>query len=116
MASDPPGREGLSLLAVQGLPVIELPSYTIHYAKDMTLEWEPPIGSDELALALSWRFPCVEGLENKMRAAISEFIGNRERRIQSNNNSTSRGSESTKPESIFQPVPQSSQTSIPIIL
>jgi hypothetical protein len=50
-----------------------LPEYEIFYGADHTLEWSPPVGSKELAFALSCRCP-LRDLESKMRAATRRFI------------------------------------------
>jgi hypothetical protein len=52
----------------------EPPTYEIRYASDHTLEWDPPRGSKELALALSYHFPMEKDLESKMKAATKKFL------------------------------------------
>jgi hypothetical protein len=52
----------------------EPPSYEISYASDHTLKWDPPQGSMELAIALSYHFPIERDLECKMRAATKKFL------------------------------------------
>lgn len=48
-------------------------SYSITVGPDGTLQWNPPIGSEELALALSYHFPLHQTLEAKMQAAIVKY-------------------------------------------
>lgn len=50
------------------------PSYEISYASDHTLKWDPPQGSMELSIALSYHFPIERDLECKMRAATRKFL------------------------------------------
>lgn len=50
------------------------PAYVISYASDHTLQWDPPQGSKELALALSYHFPMERDLEGKMKAATKKFL------------------------------------------
>jgi len=52
----------------------EPPTYKISYAQDQTLVWEPPVGSKELGEALSWKYPDVDGLKQKMKAAMEDFL------------------------------------------
>jgi hypothetical protein len=63
--SDPRSRESTTF---------DPPTYEIRYAFDHTLEWDPPQGSKELALALSYHFPMERDLESKMRAATKKFL------------------------------------------
>jgi len=49
------------------------PEYEISYGEDHTLQWIPPAGSKELAVALSYHFPMGD-LESKMRAATKKFL------------------------------------------
>ena len=56
--------------------VFEPPSYAISYVSDRTghsLEWNPPLGSKELAIALSYHFPLEKNLAGQMRAAIQRY-------------------------------------------
>lgn len=48
--------------------------YTISFAEDKTLQWDPPAGSPELAIALSYHFPMEKGVGGKMRAATKKFL------------------------------------------
>ncbi|KAF4630020.1 hypothetical protein G7Y89_g8131 [Cudoniella acicularis] len=41
---------------------------------DHTLQWNPPVDSKELAVALSYHFPKPKDLESKMRAALHRFL------------------------------------------
>ena len=50
------------------------PEYRITYGHDHTLQWEPPVGSKELAVALSYHFPLQTDLESKMQAATRKFL------------------------------------------
>lgn len=53
--------------------IFEPPEYEISYGEDHTLQWDPPAGSKELAVALSYHFPMGD-LESKMRAATKGFL------------------------------------------
>jgi hypothetical protein len=59
--------------------VFEPPEYRIFYGSDHTLQWEPPAGSKDLAIALSYHFPLQKDLESKMRTATKEFLRNEAR-------------------------------------
>jgi hypothetical protein len=50
------------------------PQYNITYRHDHTLQWEPAVGSKELAVALSYHFPLQTNLESKMQAATRKFL------------------------------------------
>jgi hypothetical protein len=52
----------------------ESPTYEISYGADHTLQWNPPQGSKELAIALSYHYPLERDLESKMRAATKKFL------------------------------------------
>jgi hypothetical protein len=54
--------------------IFSTPQYHINYGDDHTLQWTPPVGSKELAIALSYHFPLQKDLESKMRAAIKVFL------------------------------------------
>jgi len=60
--------------------VFVAPEYSITYGSDHTLQWKPPAGSKELAVALSYHFPSKLGLENKMQAAIKRFMKDEKRK------------------------------------
>ncbi|KAE9372611.1 hypothetical protein N431DRAFT_545198 [Stipitochalara longipes BDJ] len=47
-------------------------------SEDSTLQWEPPAGSDKLAIALSYHFPLEKGVEKKMQAATKQFFKQKE--------------------------------------
>jgi hypothetical protein len=60
--------------------VSELFEYKISYHNDGTLQWYPPAGSKELAIALSYHFPEEKGMKEKMRAAMKEFLRDQRKR------------------------------------
>lgn len=49
-------------------------NYRITRGLDLSLQFNPPIGSLELANALSYRYPMVQDLESKMRRAILDHL------------------------------------------
>ena len=53
---------------------IDPPSYEITYGSDHNLKWDPPQGSKELAIALSYHFPTESDLESKMQSATKNFL------------------------------------------
>ena len=55
-------------------PSVDPPEYKIITGKDGSLQWDPPAGSAELALALSYHFPRQDTIEDKMQAAILRYI------------------------------------------
>ena len=59
--------------------VSELLDYKISVAEDGTLQWDPPAGSQELALALSYHYPVESDVAGKMRAAVKTFLRARRR-------------------------------------
>jgi hypothetical protein len=63
----PPARDALS-------PPFRPPTYALSFAEDGTLQWDPPIGSSELALALSYHFPLQKTLAEKMQVAIGTWL------------------------------------------
>jgi hypothetical protein len=63
--------------------VSELLKYKISYDGDGTLQWHPPVGSKELAVALSYHFPEEKDIKEKMMAAIKDFLRD-QRKITSN--------------------------------
>jgi hypothetical protein len=69
--------------ATRETSVSELLEYKISYDDDGTLQWHPPVGSKELAVALSYYFPEEKDIKEKMRAAIKGFLRD-QRRIISN--------------------------------
>lgn len=50
------------------------PSYRISHGPDKALRWDPPAGSGDLAIALSYHFPIEKTLKRKMQAAMEEFL------------------------------------------
>jgi hypothetical protein len=56
------------------VPIFSTPQYQVSYGDDYTLQWTPPVGSKELAVALSYHFPLQKDLESKMQAAIKVFL------------------------------------------
>lgn len=48
--------------------------YEISRADDRTLRFDPPVDSEELAIALSYHFPRPRTLEGKMQAAILKYL------------------------------------------
>ncbi|CZR69205.1 uncharacterized protein PAC_19105 [Phialocephala subalpina] len=56
------------------IPIFSAPQYQINYGDDYTLQWTPPVGSKELAVALSYYFPLQKDLESKMQTAIKVFL------------------------------------------
>ncbi|KAF8861043.1 hypothetical protein BDZ45DRAFT_724113 [Acephala macrosclerotiorum] len=56
------------------VPIFSTPQYQISYGDDYTLQWTPPVGSKELAVALSYHFPLQKDLESKMQAATKAFL------------------------------------------
>ncbi|CZR61925.1 uncharacterized protein PAC_11822 [Phialocephala subalpina] len=55
-------------------PEFQAPTYTITYALDGTLQFDPPPDSPELAIALSLHFPFQRTLKEKMREAQLSFL------------------------------------------
>ncbi|CAG8957398.1 hypothetical protein HYFRA_00010824 [Hymenoscyphus fraxineus] len=51
-----------------------IPEYRISYGQEHILQWEPPVGSKELAVALSYHFPLQVDLASKMQAATRRFL------------------------------------------
>ncbi|CZR57662.1 uncharacterized protein PAC_07551 [Phialocephala subalpina] len=59
------------------MPVLLVPGvhdYRITRGLDLSLQFDPPIGSLELANALSYRYPMEQNLESKMRRAILDHL------------------------------------------
>lgn len=56
--------------------IFDLPQYVISYNDDHTLRWDPPAGSKELSIALSYHFPLERDLGSKMQAATRKFLRN----------------------------------------
>jgi hypothetical protein len=51
-----------------------IPTYTITRRADLSLQFQPPIGSRELANALSIKYPFAESLQKQIDHAILEYI------------------------------------------
>ena len=51
-----------------------LPAYRITRAPDLTLVYDPPIGSQELSDALSCHYPFHKGLQQKLQQASLDFL------------------------------------------
>ena len=49
-------------------------AYTIKRRDDLSLQFDPPVGSRELANALSLKFPLEESLRKQMQCALLEYI------------------------------------------
>jgi hypothetical protein len=69
----PIATEGGQVSLSRESSIFEPPEYEISYREDHTLQWDPPAGSKELAVALSYHFPMGD-LESKMRAATKKFL------------------------------------------
>ncbi|KAH9207602.1 hypothetical protein DL95DRAFT_468532 [Leptodontidium sp. 2 PMI_412] len=61
-------------------PSFDPPSYAISHGKDYTLKWEPPAGSKDLTVALSYHFPLETSMESKMRASTKKFLKEEKRK------------------------------------
>lgn len=53
---------------------LNLPTYRITRAPDLTLVYHPPIGSQELSDALSCHYPFHKGLRQKLQQASLDFL------------------------------------------
>ena len=53
---------------------LNLPTYRITRAPDLTLIYDPPIGSQELSDALSCHYPFHKGLQQKLQQASLDFL------------------------------------------
>ena len=51
-----------------------IPTYTITRRKDLSLQFNPPVGSRELANALSIKYPFAESLQKQIDHAILDYI------------------------------------------
>lgn len=60
--------------ALRESSIFDLPQYVISYNDDHTLRWDPPAGSKELSIALSYHFPLERDLGSKMQAATRKFL------------------------------------------
>lgn len=55
-------------------PHSQIPTYTISRRPDLSLQFDPPVGSIELANALSLSFPLEASLSDQMRCALLLYI------------------------------------------
>ncbi|KFX91273.1 hypothetical protein V490_06000 [Pseudogymnoascus sp. VKM F-3557] len=62
-------------------PKPKLPTYQISRAPDLTLIYDPPVGSQELADALSCHYPFQKGLQQKMLQASIDFLNSEKGKI-----------------------------------
>ncbi|KFY41091.1 hypothetical protein V495_05049 [Pseudogymnoascus sp. VKM F-4514 (FW-929)] len=62
-------------------PQPKLPTYQISRAPDLTLIYDPPVGSQELADALSCHYPFQKGLQQKMLQASIDFLNSEKGKI-----------------------------------
>lgn len=60
---------------------LKLPTYQITRASDLTLIYDPPIGSQELSDALSCHYPFLPGLKQKIQQASIDFFNSEKSRI-----------------------------------
>jgi hypothetical protein len=60
--------------ALRESSIFDLPQYVLSYNDDHTLRWDPPAGSKELSIALSYHFPLERDLGSKMQAATRKFL------------------------------------------
>jgi hypothetical protein len=51
-----------------------IPTYTITRRADLSLQFQPPVGSRELANALSIKYPFAESLQKQIDHAILDYI------------------------------------------
>jgi hypothetical protein len=58
----------------QGI-VGQIPSYTITRRQDLSLQFNPPVGSVELANALALKYPLEQNLESQLRRALMDHLG-----------------------------------------
>lgn len=70
--------------------VFDPPVYTIYSGSDHVLQFDPPVGSKELAVAMSYHFPGEGSLDAMMRAAVKKHL-REERRSRESSKSDSRG-------------------------
>lgn len=65
----------ISALPPPGSPSrLNLPTYRITRAPDLTLIYDPPVGSQELSDALSCHYPFHKGLQEKLQQASIDFL------------------------------------------
>lgn len=53
---------------------LNLPTYQVTRASDLTLIYDPPVGSQQLSDALSCHYPFHQGLQQKLRQASIDFL------------------------------------------
>ncbi|CAG8957071.1 hypothetical protein HYFRA_00009272 [Hymenoscyphus fraxineus] len=75
--------------------VFQDPTYRVYYGSDLSLQFEPPAGSKELAVALSYKFPTKGSIEGMMQAAFQEFLRDEKRKSRGPSKSGSRGRSTT---------------------
>lgn len=85
--------------------VFDPPVYTVYSGSDQTLQFDPPVGSKELAVALSYHFPGEGSLDAMMRAAVKKHL--REERKSRESSKSSRGRSTNG----RLPIPQSEEVS-----
>jgi hypothetical protein len=74
--------------ALRESSIFDLPQYVISYNDDHTLRWDPPAGSKELSIALSYHFPLERDLGSKMQAATRKFLrAERQKEVENPNGS-----------------------------
>jgi hypothetical protein len=54
--------------------LVNIPTYTITRRDDLSLQFDPPVGSRELANALSFKFPFLGSLQQQIQHALLEHI------------------------------------------
>jgi len=52
----------------------QAPTYKLSRRSDLSFQWDPPLGTRELANSLGVKYPFEESLEKQMQCAILEFI------------------------------------------
>jgi len=90
--------------------IFEPPEYRIFYGPDNTLHWDPPVGSPELAIALSYYFPLENDLANKMRAATKDFLKSQAKRQYKRGETKSISQEQVLPSSVTPQISRSLPT------
>lgn len=53
--------------------------YSLTRAQDLSLQWEPPVGSTALADALSYHYPFEKSMLGKMQKATDDFLNQQKR-------------------------------------
>ncbi len=91
-----------------------IPSYSISRIADLSLQFDPPVGSLELANALSLRFPLENSLSDQIRCALLQYIELEKTSATSLRSANMQPEENTPTfnlESIVSSVPKSSSSS-----